>query len=104
MIYTITPIKAKINDTTLSDTLNILINQDSGSACVFWYNIGFTPTATSSNPSPLFQQMAFGTYKIAGTDYENYMAVTNAGRMLFAAQYIATKLSLTLSTTSTSTS
>ena len=101
MQYNITPIKAKITDSNLSNVLTVKIGGDDGiSSCSLQYSIGYQASAVTGQATPPIVQSVNGNYRLTGSDYANYTAAntSNAAKMLFAAQYIATKLSLTLGT------
>lgn len=101
MQFNITPIKAKITDSNLSNVLTVRIGGDDGiTSCSVQYNIGYQATAVTGQATPSVEQSVNGNYRLTGTDYTNYAAAntSNAAKMLFAAQYVATKLSLTLGT------
>ena len=83
MQYKITPIKAKINDSNLSDFLDITINNDNGVKCNFFYNLSYINTAAHRNEITLT-----GSIGITEIDYNNYKIASD--RLKFAADYVAT--------------
>ena len=75
-----------------SNALSVRINQDDGkSFCIFIGCTGYLPAAVSGQPAPNMQQTSQQTFKIKGTDYDNYVAASTspAARYQFAATYIA---------------
>ena len=96
MQFDIQPTKAKINDTVDSTVIDVTVNQDNGTTCNFVYNVGVS-SAPIANIAQRPQSMVNGNFKISGDDYTNYSNCASASaRMQFAAQYVATQLSLTL--------
>lgn len=94
MQYKITPVKVKIYDTQEANVLDVRINQDNGVTCSVQYGLLYVPVAVPGRPldRPIVQ--GSDSYKIIGADYTNYKAA--ADKMIFASEYVATKLSLTI--------
>ena len=91
MQYSINPVKVKINDTENCNQLDVVITQDNGTQCAVAYRLSV------AGQQQLSHQQANGSngnYKVTGADYTSYNAATD--RFHWTAQYVATKLSLTL--------
>ena len=94
MQFNINPILAKINDITQSNIMNIQVNQDNGTACVFVYNIGYMGESVNGQPAAFQSMLPNSIFKIIGDDYAAYSAANTSvtARFNLAAAYIAGKI------------